>query len=174
MKNRADSIEVRTRHVHILGVTANPDGAWTTQAARNVPADLGERVGAFTHLIRGRGGQLIESFDTVFASEGIQFGRSPPRLPVANGYAERFVRSVRAECTGRMLIYNEQHGAAVLAECVEHFNTHRPHQGHGHGPITATATGHRTTTTRSVIPPDAAIRRRQRFGGVINKYQRAV
>ena len=98
-----------------------------------MPADLGERVGAFTRLIRDRGGQLIESFDTVFASEGIQVRHSPPRLPVANRYVERFVRSVRAECTGRMLIYNEQHGAAVLAECAEHFNTHRPDQGHGRG-----------------------------------------
>ena len=155
--------------MHLLGVTANPDGAWTTQAARDVPADLGERVGAFTHLIRGRGGQLIESFDTVFASEGIQVGRSPPRLPVANRYVERFVRSVRAECTGRMLIYNEQHAAAVLAECAEHFTPTGPIKA----AATATATGHRTTTTRSVIPPDAAMRHRQRLGGVINKYQRA-
>jgi putative transposase len=160
-------IGVRTRHVRILGVTANPDGAWTRQAARNLPADLGERVGAFTHLIRDRGGQFIESFDAVFASEGIQVRRSPPRLPMANGYAERFVRSVRAACTDRMLIYNEQHAAAVLAKYAEHFNTHRPHQGHGRG---NRPPDHDDAV---VIPLAAAIRRRQRLGGVINEYQRA-
>ena len=160
-------MEVRTRHVHILGVTANPDGARTTQAARNLLADLGERAGAFTHLIRDRGGQFTESFDAVFASEDIEVRRGPPRLPAANGYAERFVRSVRAECTDRMLIYNEHHAATVLAEYAEHFNSHRPHQGRGRG---NRPPDHNDAV---VIPLDAAIRRRQRLDGIINEYQRA-
>jgi putative transposase len=160
-------MEVRTRHVHILGVAANPDGAWTTQAARNLLADLGERAGAFTHLIRDRGGQFTKSFDAVFASEDIEVRRGPPRLPAANGYAERFVRSVRAECTDRMLVYNEHHAATVLAEYAEHFNSHRPHQGRGRGNRPPDHNG------AVVIPLDAAIRRRQRLGGITNEYQRA-
>ena len=158
---------VRTRHVHILGVTANPDGAWTTQQARNLLADLGERVGAFTHLIRDRGGQFTESFDAVFASEDVRVGRSPARLPAANGYAERFVRTVRVECTDRMLIYNERHAATVLAQYAEHFNAHRPHQGNGRGNRPP------DHDDAAVIRLDAAIRRRQRLGGIINEYQRA-
>ena len=160
-------MEVRTRHVHILGVTANPDGAWTTQAARNLMADLGDRVTNFTHLLRDRGGQFTDAFDAVFASESVEVKRSPPRLPAANGYAERFVRSVREECTDRMLIYNERHAATVLAEYTEHFNTHRPHQGHGRGNRPP------DHDDAIVIPLNAAIHRRKRLGGIINEYQRA-
>ena len=154
--------------MHLLGVTAHPDGAWTTQQARNLSADLGDRANAFTHLIRDRGGQFTEGFDAVFASEGDPVKRSPPRLPAANGYAERFVRSVRAECTDRMLIYKERHATAILAEYTEHFNTHRPHRGRGPG---NRPPGHDDAV---VIPLDAAIRHRQRLGRIINEYQRAV
>ena len=160
-------MEVSTRHAHILGITSNPDGPWTTQAARNLPADLGERASAFTHPIRDRGGQFTESFDAVFTSEDIQVRRSPPRPPAANRYAKRFVRRVHPECTDSMLIYNEQHAATVLAQYADHFNTHRPHQGHGHG---NRPPDHDEAV---VIPLDAAIRRRQRPGGIIDEYHRA-
>ena len=121
-------MEVGSRYVHILGVTADPDGLWTTQQIRNLLMNLGHRVTAFRFLVRDRAGQFTGTFDAVLADAGIEVVKIPPRSPRANCYAERFVLTARTELTDQMLIFGQRHLQAILKQYAAHYNGRRPHR----------------------------------------------
>ena len=158
-------IEVGSRCVHILGVTAHPDGPWTTQQIRNLLMDLGDHATDFRFLVRDRAGQFTASFGAALAGADIEAVKIPPRSPTANAYAERFVLTARTELTDRMLIFSERHLRLVLAEYEAHYNRRRPHR------------------SRQLRPPrpdhpvadlsQKRIKRRPVLGGLINEYERA-
>ena len=158
-------MEVGSRYVHILGITANPDGLWTVQQIRNLLMDLGDRAVDFRFLVRDRAGQFTASFDSVLAGAGIEAVKIPPRSPCANAYAERFVLTARTEVTDRLLIFGQRHLRTILAEYEGHYNGHRPHR------------------SLQLQPPrpdhpvadlsQERIKRRPVLGGLINEYERA-
>jgi putative transposase len=158
-------IEHGTRRAHLAGITANPDGSWTTQAARNLLMDLGHRAARVKFLIRDRAGQFTSSFDAVLAAEGIRVLASPPQAPRANAICERVIGTLRRELLDRLLIVNEHHLRQVLAEYARHYNSHRPHQGLQQKPPQ-----HQPSLA---IDISARIERRQVLGGLISEYRRA-
>jgi putative transposase len=158
-------MEIGSCYVHILGITAYPDGAWTVQQIRNLLMDLGDRAAGFRFLIRDRAGQVTVAFDAVLADAGIEVVKIPPQSPRANAHAERFVLTARTEVTDRMLIFGQRHLRTVLDEYAAHYNGRRPHRG------------------RQLRPPrpdhpladlsHERIQRRPVLGGLINEYERA-
>ncbi|MGH3289143.1 MAG: integrase core domain-containing protein [Streptosporangiaceae bacterium] len=83
----------------------------------------------------------------------------------SNAIAERFVRTARAECTDRMLIYGERHLRSVLGEYAGHYNGHRPHQSRQQRLP--------DRDDQVSVPLDLPVQQRKVLGGVINEYYQA-
>jgi putative transposase len=156
-------IELDTRRVHLASVTANPDGQWVTQQARNLLM-LEHRPLQF--LIRDRDAKFIRAFDNVFRSEGTEELITPVQAPNANAYAERWIRTVRAECLDWLLIVGRGHLEQVLRICVEHYNGHRPHR--------ALQLESPDAPTGPIVISDNQRRvlRRDRLNGLLHEYRR--
>jgi transposase InsO family protein len=159
-------IQHGTRRARLAGITANPDGAWTTQAARNLLMDLGHRATMVKFLIRDRAGQFTGSFDAAFTAEGIRIVASPLQAPRANTICERFIGTLRQELFDRLLIVNKHQLGQVLAEYLQHYNTARPHR----------ALGQLTPAQADTRPPEPVslaehrIRRKQVLSGLTQEY----
>jgi transposase InsO family protein len=159
-------IEHDTRRVHLAGITAHPDGAWTTQAARNLLMDLGQRTASVKFLIRDRAGQFTSSFDAVFTAEGIRILACPPQTPKANTICERIIGTLRRELFDRLLIVNQDHLRQVLTEYLQHYNAARPHRALGQLPP---AQAH--SQPPEIDLAEHRVRRKQVLGGLTHEYQ---
>jgi putative transposase len=147
-------IEHGTRRVHLAGITANPDGAWTTQAARSFLMDLGQRAASVKFLIRDRAGQFTDSLDAVFLADGIRILASPPQAPRANAICERIIGTLRREVLDQLLIVSEHHtpGADRIPPALQHRPAPRPwsaRTGSSSHPATADQPGRAPDPTKT-------------------------
>ena len=161
------AVEHSSRRAHLIRVSAHPTGAWTTQAARNLLMDLGDRATTLKFLLRDRDSRFTRGFDAVFAADGIRILTSPPQAPRANVICERMVGTLRRELLNWIMIVNERHLRQVLTTYMHHFNEARPHR----------ALAQLTPTQAEIQPPqvinlvDYQVHRRPILDGLTSEYQ---
>lgn len=151
-------LELKSRRVHIAGITANPTDLFMGHAA--------ERAAGFLkgcrYLIHDRDTKYSLRFKIVMEAAGVALIRTPYQAPNANAYAERFVRSIKDECLHRMILFGEDNLRRAIDEYVEHYNRERNHQGIGNELID----GQPSTGLGEVRSTD-------RLGGLLRYYHRA-
>jgi transposase InsO family protein len=139
------------------------------QQARNLVMDLEEQAHRFRYLIRDRDARFTAAFEEVLTAVGVEVVKIPPRAPRANAYAERWVRTVRAECLDWTLVWNQRQLYRVLTEYLRHHNTVRPHRSLDLQPP-------RPARPLRLAEPDTAgspVQRIEVLGGLIHEYHRA-
>jgi putative transposase len=158
-------IHVGTRKVYLAGITRNPTDAWMRQVARNLTSAGDELIGKCRYLIRDRDTNFTAGFDMIFKSVGIEAMKLPARSPNLNAFAERFVRSIKAECTERMIFFGEPMLRHAVEQYIAHYHKERPHQGIGN-----------VIPFPSDIEPDkpanGTVECRERLGGLLRYYHR--
>ena len=156
-------IHLSTRSVHIAGVTTAPNGAYMKQMARNLTDVSDGLLLNSRYLIMDRDTKYTEEFRDHLDREGVKPVRCPVRAPNCNAFAERFVRSIKGECLGRMILFGEASLRRALREYVAHYHTERNHQDAGNRLLRPLAL---------VSSTNGPIQCRERLGGMLNYYYR--
>jgi putative transposase len=157
-------ISLATRRIEYIAASSKPDGRWVAQQARNLVMQLGDEH-SFRVLIHDRDTKFTHAFDEILRTEGIRVIHTPIQAPNANAYAERWVRTLRADCLDRILILGRRHLDHVLRVYRSHYNDHRPHRALHLLPPNG----------RDPTPLNAPerLQRRDLLGGLIHEYEAA-
>lgn len=157
-------IDLSTRRVEIAGISDRPHGAWVQRVMRRLLDDFDGFLRPHRFLIHDRDPLFTNALTELLRAAGIEPVKPPPRSPNLNAYAERFIRSIKSECLGRIIPIGERHQRCAIDEYIEHYNQDRPHQGLGN---------------ELIDPPDrpptttGAVTCEERLGGLLRSYSRA-
>ena len=157
-------IDIKTRRVHVAGITNQPSEAWMRQMARNLTDWVDGFLKQTRYLILDRDPLYTQAFREMLRGSGVKVVRLPARSPNLNSYAERWVRSVRSECLSRVIPFGERHLRHLLSEYLIHFHQERNHQGLENRIIEPLAAN--TNAGKGIV------RRRERVGGLLSYYYR--
>ena len=157
-------ISLADRAVHIAGITTRPDEAWMLQMGRNLTDERSGALATKRYLIIDRDTKYSRRFRKVAEEARTEVIRLPPRSPNLNAYAERFVRSIKEECLGKMIFVGQASLRRAITEYMTHFHAERNHQGLDNRLIRAQP---------ELTANDDVVHRRPRLGGMLNYYYRA-
>ncbi len=155
-------MDLKSRRVEIAGIIHDAYEEWMVQRVRNLTDGVDGFLLPTRYLIMDRDPLFTTDFRAMLASRGVEPVRFPPRSPNLNAYAERFIRSVRQECLGRVVPLSEAHLRQLLREYVAHYHHERPHQGLD-GALIEPANDNGAS---------GPVVRRERLGGLLNHYYR--
>ena len=155
-------IRLSTRKVNIAGIVPEPDGEWMKQVGRNLTDCVDGFLCGCRFLLHDRSTLFTREFQMILETAGVKSVRLPARSPNLNAYAERFVRSIKEECLGRMILIGEGSLRRAAAQFCEHYHRERNHQG----------------LENRIIEPDfgsggeGEVQCRERLGGLLRYYYR--
>ena len=158
-------IELSTRKVEIAGIGEAANGLWMSQIGRNLTDAVNGLLHDKRYLIHDRDPLFTAEFLGMLHDVGVKSVKLPPRSPNLNAYAERFVRTIKESCLERMILFGEDSLRIAIHNFVAHYHTERNHQGLGNRLISPEV-GH--------LGSAGMVERRQRLGGMLNYYYRAV
>jgi putative transposase len=162
-------IQPGTRKVHIAGITANPDGVWMAQQARNMCMFFDELPDRPKYIVCDQDTKFTAQFQEILKIDDIELKRTAVRAPNQNAYAERWVQSIKQECLDLFVVFGEKHFRHIIQEYVRYYHDHRPHQALGNLPPMMEEP---PDPVESLGPEDVICH--ECLGGLLTHYQRKV
>jgi putative transposase len=162
-------IHIGSRRIWISPGTANPDGEWTAQQARNFEMHLQDENLPCTILQRDQDAKYVAAFDEVFKSSGRTIKKTAPRSPNLQACVERVIQTLKHEVLNAFCIVGEAHLDHILRTAQDWYNHRRGHSARDHLP----------PVRDEQMPPVSVDFRRDKIvcdtelGGQLKSYRRA-
>jgi transposase InsO family protein len=154
-------MDLKSRRVHLAGVTTNPNDGYKAQVARNLTDVIDGFLLGHRFLIRDRDRKLTARFTGILKDSGVEVIRTPRQAPDCNAFAERFVLSIKSECLNRMIFFGERRLREAVVSYLDHYRSERPHQGIGNQQVESGPNGF------------GNVRVHERLGGLLKHYRAA-
>jgi putative transposase len=156
-------MHLKTRRVHIAGITPSPNATWMKQVCRNLTDCEDGFLKDASHLIVDRDASFIAMREFREQNTDTEVVLLPPKSPNLNAYMERWFRSLKSECVSRIIFFGRQSLENAVGEYVKHYHGERNHQGLGNQLI---------DPEKGVGAVAGKIECRERLGGMFKYYHR--
>jgi len=159
-------LEVGSRRLVHLNVTAHPTAVWTLEQFREVLAE----PHAYRFALHDRDRVYSRWLDAAVAAMGVRVLRTPVQAPRANAFCERLLGTLRRECLDFLIPLSEAHLRRILREWAAHYNRGRPHSSLGSGLPEPPPGLPAPPIAGHGLPSDARVVARPILGGLHHEY----